>query len=50
MKDRFENNYFSLIGVRKDDKGNEMLSYSAKLINEMILLVNAIHTPTAINL
>lgn len=50
MKERFEKNYFSLVGVRKDERGGEMLSYSAKLVNEMILLLNVIHTPAALNL
>lgn len=50
MKEKLENNYFGFVGSRRDDNGVELLSYSVKLINGMILLVNIIHTPTAINL
>ena len=50
MKERLERNYFFLIGVRKDERGVELLSYAASLVNGMPLLVNVIHTPTAINL
>lgn len=50
MKDKLERNSFALVGVRRDEKGIELLSYSAVLVNEMILLVNIIHSPTAVNL
>lgn len=50
MKERFENNYFSLVGVQKNANNMEMLSYSAQLVNGMILLLNVIHTPTALQL
>lgn len=50
MKDKLDRNGFALVGVRRDDKGTELLSYSSVLVNEMVLLVNIIHSPTAVNL
>mgnify|MGYP001808015158 CR=1 FL=1 len=50
MKEKLERNYFFLIGLRKDERGVDILSYAATLVNSMPLLVNVFHSPNAINL
>lgn len=50
MREKLEKNYLYLMGSRKDEKGVELLSYSAALVNDMPILINVIHTQNAINL
>lgn len=50
MREKLERNYLYLVGIRKDEKGVELLSYSIGLVNGMAILINVIHIPNAINL